>query len=549
MTWYPPRSPTFIHSSTHAGGIQPSSQFFYPSRPTRPVSSASSSHNDHHNLSSIQDHRYSQTSTDDPPIDSPRIKQSREPLLPTATSSSSHENTTLFPRKSNPRPVRTSFDRMLGLSRGMSLDSLRRKSIHSTHHPSSPFQTVRSPTLDSTKLPDEERGEGTALYTLSPPSDFLHSSQHHHTSPTPSSSPSPVPSFIPTPPPDAPLLARTPLRNSDHGRFIRKYELHPSRNRFLFGGRLLTGGDSPWAFMGSLTLVLGISGVWFATTCVYWWRREGPGGKVMVILAAYLAALVISSMFVTATRDPGILPRNLDLEPPYPALSPSDGGIRAPLPRDLKVRSDVVRVKYCPTCKTYRPPRSSHCKMCDNCVDGCDHHCQWVNNCVGRRNYTSFIVLLLSATTALVLIIVTSALHIFFLTQLDDINFRRALKQREGIGSAIAFCLAVAVIWPVGALLSYHLRLLLLNVTTIEQIRNQAHKSLAVGPAPPNPFSHGSWRRNFVGTLCRPQGYSWLDGSAVAVEDRRGVNPGFGFIGEGKGVAGERWIGEKGKRV
>lgn len=95
--------------------------------------------------------------------------------------------------------------------------------------------------------------------------------------------------------------------------------------------------------------------------------------------------------------------------------------------------------------------------------------------------------LTLYQTTALVLIIVTSALHIFFLTQLDDINFRRALKQREGIGSAIAFCLAVAVIWPVGALLSYHLRvrmppfifvagflttviqLLLLNVTTIEQ--------------------------------------------------------------------------------
>lgn len=76
-----------------------------------------------------------------------------------------------------------------------------------------------------------------------------------------------------------------------------------------------------------------------------------------------------------------------------------------------------VRVKYCPTCQTYRPPRSSHCKMvgtlalvvtisrnahkilfqCDNCVDGCDHHCQWVNNCVGRRNYASFFMLLLSA--------------------------------------------------------------------------------------------------------------------------------------------------------
>ena len=45
--------------------------------------------------------------------------------------------------------------------------------------------------------------------------------------------------------------------------------------------------------------------------------------------------------FVKATIDPGILPRNLDPDPPYPATSPSDGGIRAPMPRDLKVRSDM----------------------------------------------------------------------------------------------------------------------------------------------------------------------------------------------------------------
>jgi len=182
-------------------------------------------------------------------------------------------------------------------------------------------------------------------------------------------------------------------------------------------------------------------------------------------------------------------------------------------------------VKYCPTCKTYRPPRSSHCKMCDNCVDGCDHHCQWVNNCVGRRNYTSFFVLLLSATLTLILIICTSALHLFFLTKRDHIDFRHALA--KGAGSAVAFCLAMAIIWPVAALLSYHMRLLLLNITTIEQIRNQAHKTLVPGPAPPNPFSHGNWKRNLIAVLCRPQSPSWLKPSGIATEDKRDINPGF----------------------
>jgi len=196
------------------------------------------------------------------------------------------------------------------------------------------------------------------------------------------------------------------------GRLARRYELHPSRNRFYFGGRIMVGGDTPWAFITTLCLFCGLSGLWFATTGMWWWReagrspslisfgnpppigldhnlsfqrsRAGPSalgvegrdwswvtvdetarraGKAIVFVCAYLAGICISTMLVTAFSDPGILPRNLDPDPPYPANSPSDGGIRAPMPRDIKVREDVVRVKYCPTCKTYRPPRASHCKM------------------------------------------------------------------------------------------------------------------------------------------------------------------------------------------
>jgi palmitoyltransferase ZDHHC9/14/18 len=147
-----------------------------------------------------------------------------------------------------------------------------------------------------------------------------------------------------------------------------------------------------------------------------------------------------------------------------------------------------------------------------------------VNNCVGRRNYTFFFAFLFAAVITLILVIVTSALHIYFLTVREHFDLRHALV--HGLGSTIAFSLSVLVVWPVAALLSYHIRLLLINVTTIEQIRNSAHKTLVPGAAPPNPFSHGTWRRNLCEVLCRPAGFSWLDGGGVKTEDKREVNPG-----------------------
>jgi palmitoyltransferase ZDHHC9/14/18 len=121
-------------------------------------------------------------------------------------------------------------------------------------------------------------------------------------------------------------------------------------------------------------------------------------------------------------------------------------------------------------------------------------------------------------------VIVTSAIHLYELTRRDHISFGRALGR--GAGSAVAFSLSVVVIWPLVGLAAYHTRLLLLNITTIEQIRNQAQKTLVSElPLPPNPFTHGSWRRNLLNVLCRPAGYSWLDAHAIATEDRRMVNP------------------------
>ncbi|KAJ1309602.1 hypothetical protein OPQ81_006375 [Rhizoctonia solani] len=244
----------------------------------------------------------------------------------------------------------------------------------------------------------------------------------------------------------------------------------------------------PYPFVFSVLLVLGTAGSWMGTTCVWWWKNVSPG---LAAAGAWLVLLVVVSMAKTAFADPGIVPRNLD---PTPALD--EEGI--PYARDLFVRGIPVRVKYCVTCKTYRPLRSSHCRICDNCVDGCDHHCQWVNNCIGRRNYSTFITFLIACFLAILLMAVTAALHIYLQTQPKhgSKSFHKALGG-TGVGSAVVFVVCAAVVWPVGTLLGYHIRLLALNVTTIEQLRNSAQVSIGgSGAAGPNAFSLGKWTRN-----------------------------------------------------
>jgi palmitoyltransferase ZDHHC9/14/18 len=116
----------------------------------------------------------------------------------------------------------------------------------------------------------------------------------------------------------------------------RNWQVFPSQNTFFFNGRLLTGGDSPLAFLFSISVVLGIGGTWFGTTAVWWWRYESPA---VAAVGVYMCLLTVASMFHTAMRDPGILPRNLDIDPPYPNTPPVDGGPRVPLPRDMRVRA------------------------------------------------------------------------------------------------------------------------------------------------------------------------------------------------------------------
>ena len=82
--------------------------------------------------------------------------------------------------------------------------------------------------------------------------------------------------------------------------------------------------------------------------------------------------------------DPGILPRqNKDSYYDTNRLN-----------MKYRILGHIHRVNYCYSCYLFRPPRTSHCAVCDNCVERFDHHCIWLGNCIGKNNYKYFYLLL-----------------------------------------------------------------------------------------------------------------------------------------------------------
>jgi palmitoyltransferase ZDHHC9/14/18 len=325
-------------SGTHAHGILPPPPFFHPSRPnhspqsasdaSRPSSSASSDAiSPFHDREAVQSafplqplardtpydsdvhsdsypasgDRTSRTSMQDALSQLPTKgqKHSREPLLPLAGLSRSRSGS-LNTHRSKPSlarnvveknavnagaaaRMRDSFERF---RRGLSLESVRRSLSGSASASPSPvtpdLPMTRSTNNGHTAFEVKEHSDEEYKTSGVVPLDLQNQSSAVFIPYTPSNSLYP--------------LSSVPVKHERSPRYIRNYERLSSSNRWFMRGRLLMGGDKPWAFIGSLTFTLAITGVWFGTTCVWWWHNESPA---VAVVGAYMCLLTISLMLST----------------------------------------------------------------------------------------------------------------------------------------------------------------------------------------------------------------------------------------------------------
>ncbi|XP_017700243.2 probable protein S-acyltransferase 7 isoform X4 [Phoenix dactylifera] len=207
-------------------------------------------------------------------------------------------------------------------------------------------------------------------------------------------------------------------------------------------------------------------------------RGPGPAAvaagddKAPRVYEVWMANNDITLLLLTSGRDPGIIPRSA--HPPEPEDYAELGDdetpeLRLPRIKEVVVNGVTVKIKYCDTCMLYRPPRCSHCSICDNCVERFDHHCPWVGQCVGLRNYRFFYMFVFSTTLLCLYVFGFCWVYIIRIKNAEQTSIWRAMIKTPA--SIVLIIYTFVCVWFVGGLSVFHLYLISTNQTTYENFR------------------------------------------------------------------------------
>ena len=115
-------------------------------------------------------------------------------------------------------------------------------------------------------------------------------------------------------------------------------------------------------------------------------------------------------MFISFLVEPGIIPRE---HPKYIKKNFEQDEKEDNKDENKEVIPRIFKERFCNTCKIVRPPGTSHCRVCDNCVQNYDHHCFYISNCVGKRNHKYFYLFLFSGTIGSVKMVILGFISLY----------------------------------------------------------------------------------------------------------------------------------------
>lgn len=162
----------------------------------------------------------------------------------------------------------------------------------------------------------------------------------------------------------------------------------PGNNRPILEGRMLCGPDQ--GVIGfNIGLILVLSTVFHVWVAARLHSLVIVGGVGLVLLTLYAlsratwteAGIVPRQSFQKLQHDYARLPtlptrfKLVSPSDPFTLVDPPSGTIEvssSPIEID-PITGEKTSLKFCSTCKIFRPARAKHCRDCDNCVEEFDH--------------------------------------------------------------------------------------------------------------------------------------------------------------------------------